>query len=581
MYLEIWDYTGEEQFSFLWEEFIKGSNLILIVTDSTLENVEKSKFFLEIVKSQFTQANIAVIGNKQDLDNALEPDHIKKILKLKTYPLIALDQEYQEKLIGTISNLLENNEEFIHQLKLLEEREVLMKDFEYLISEKNYKEAFQIIEKITTICTDLEDDVLRIEFYEKGQEINKIIQETKSFKETTTRDMPLREKLLKSLIENYMNEIESVSSVIITDREGVFIISESKTDNGRETTIGLSDKTEKSEKIGKSYIWVICPVCKQNKRISIPQYIIDNAKNVVTFSIPKKLVCEHHFQVFVDKNLAVRGYQMVDYEFDRHLDKIINEINATNIFFNVITTEEKKVAYCSKGPKSLLTTIASPSITDVELRAYSEHIAEKIELIMDGFENVDIEIPQVIKTIAKTKGGELPKGEFYTKIILVGAFKVGKTSLINRFVRNTFEEDYHPTIGVDLSEKVVKLNEDTRIQFIIWDIAGQKKSIASYRKKFYKGANFALIVIDRTHPNEVESIKSFYNAIKDHVTTDINFILVGNKSDLLDEIITSEEDIKKIADHYGFHSYILTSAKTGENVNDAFLNIAYTFLESV
>ncbi len=563
------------------EEFVKGSSLILIVTDSTLENVEKSKFFLEIVKHQSTQANIVVIGNKQDLDNALEPDQIKEILGLNSYPLIALDQEYRENLIGTISHLLENNEKFIYQLKLLEEREELIKDFEHLISEKNYKKAFQIIENITTICTDLEDEVLRIEYYEKGQEINRIIQETKSFKETTTRDIPLREKLLKSLIDNYMNEIESVSSVIITNREGVLIISESKMENGRKTTIGLPDKTEKSEKIEKSDIRVICPICKQNKRISIPQYIIEDAKNLVTFSIPKRLVCDHHFQVFVDKNLAVRGYQMVDYEFDRHLDKIINEINATDVFCNVISTEEKKVAYCSKGPKSLLTTIALPSITDVELRAFSEHIAGKVELIMDGFENIDIDIPQVIKTIAKTKGGELPKGKFYLKTILVGDFKVGKTSLINRFVRNTFKADYQSTIGVDLSEKLITLNEDTDIQFIIWDIAGQKKSIAPYRKKFYKGANFAFIVLDRTRPNNIESIRDLYNDIKDHATSEIIFVLIGNKSDLADEIITSEEDIKKVADHYGFHSYILTSAKTGENVNDAFVNIAYTFLESV
>ena len=563
------------------EEFVKGSSLILIVTDSTLENVEKSKFFLEIVKHQSTQANIVVIGNKQDLDNALEPDQIKEILGLNSYPLIALDQEYRENLIGTISHLLENNEKFIYQLKLLEEREELIKDFEHLISEKNYKKAFQIIENITTICTDLEDEVLRIEYYEKGQEINRIIQETKSFKETTTRDIPLREKLLKSLIDNYMNEIESVSSVIITNREGVLIISESKMENGRKTTIGLPDKTEKSEKIEKSDIRVICPICKQNKRISIPQYIIEDAKNLVTFSIPKRLVCDHHFQVFVDKNLAVRGYQMVDYEFDRHLDKIINEINATDVFCNVISTEEKKVAYCSKGPKSLLTTIALPSITDVELRAFSEHIAGKVELIMDGFENIDIDIPQVIKTIAKTKGGELPKGKFYLKTILVGDFKVGKTSLINRFVRNSFKADYQSTIGVDLSEKLITLNEDTDIQFIIWDIAGQKKSIAPYRKKFYKGANFAFIVLDRTRPNNIESIRDLYNDIKDHATSEIIFVLIGNKSDLADKIITSEEDIKKVADHYGFHSYILTSAKTGENVNDAFLNIAYTFLESV
>jgi Ras-related protein Rab-1A len=148
-------------------------------------------------------------------------------------------------------------------------------------------------------------------------------------------------------------------------------------------------------------------------------------------------------------------------------------------------------------------------------------------------------------------------------------------------VRNTFEANYQSTIGVDLTEKSLKLSQDTKFKFIIWDIAGQKKSIAPYRKKFYQGANFALIVIDRTRPNDIESIKNLYDDIKDHTTSNINFVLVGNKSDLVDEIKTSEEDIKKIADHYEFHSYILTSAKTGENVNDVFLYIAYTFLESV
>ncbi len=60
---------------------------------------------------------------------------------------------------------------------------------------------------------------------------------------------------------------------------------------------------------------IICPICKQNKSLSIPSSIIDEAKSLATLSIPKNLVCEHHFQAFIDKNFKVRGYQKVDFEF--------------------------------------------------------------------------------------------------------------------------------------------------------------------------------------------------------------------------------------------------------------------------
>jgi len=587
----IWDYTGEEQFSFLWEEFVKGSDVILLVTDSSMENVEKSKFFLDIIKHEYSHAVAAVISNKQDLENALEPEKIENILGLKIYRMVAIDQRNQTKMVQIITDLLNVSDEASHQLNLLIERKTLRSDLDQVLANKDHKKAAIIIKKITDICLELGDEALREEFYEMGQNIMKTIQQEIEYLEASTpkaiteppkfQKKLSKEELLKSLIKNYMEDIESITSVIVTDREGAIIFSESKKGTGSESTIGLPEIVGKSDQIEKSAIRVICPICKTNKKISIPKHVIDEAKNVVTFSIPKRLVCDHHFQVFVDKNIIVRGYQMVDYEFDGYLGKIINDITSEDHYCNVITTEQKKLAYCSRGPNSLLTTITLPSTSDVKLRVYSEHIAGKVELILEGHDNVDVDIPQVIKTIAKTKGGELPKGKFYLKTILVGDFKVGKTSLINRFVRNTFKADYQSTIGVDLSEKLVTLNEDTDIQFIIWDIAGQKKSIAPYRKKFYKGANFALIVLERTRPNNIESIRNLYNDIKDHATSEIIFVLIGNKSDLADEIITSEEDIKKIADHYGFHSYILTSAKTGENVNDAFLNIAYTFLESV
>jgi hypothetical protein len=57
-----------------------------------------------------------------------------------------------------------------------------------------------------------------------------------------------------------------------------------------------------------------CPVCKINKELKIPKSIINKARQLSTVSIPKGLVCSHHFQAFVDKNFAIRGYQKVDFE---------------------------------------------------------------------------------------------------------------------------------------------------------------------------------------------------------------------------------------------------------------------------
>ncbi len=67
---------------------------------------------------------------------------------------------------------------------------------------------------------------------------------------------------------------------------------------------------------------VICPICKEKKQINIPVDVINEAKQLTSISISKDIVCTHHFQVFVDKNFVVRGYQKVDY----HIDEALKEI---------------------------------------------------------------------------------------------------------------------------------------------------------------------------------------------------------------------------------------------------------------
>jgi len=266
---------------------------------------------------------------------------------------------------------------------------------------------------------------------------------------------------------------------------------------------------------------------------------------------------------------------------DNYIDRIKSEFGSEGNFFNITSTGEKKFAYCSQGPQSILTTITDQSTSDTELKVYSEHIAGKVELILDGNEDVSTEIPEIIKALAKTKAGALPKaGEYSNKIILTGDYQVGKTSLIRRFVENAFKRDYISTIGVQISKKTIHLTEENKMNFIIWDIGGQSFQMAPYRARFYNGANAALIVVDRTRPDHLKSVEKWYNDIKASIPKNIPIVIVGNKSDLSDDIVISKEEIRDMAKKFDFH-YILTSAKTGENVNDAFLYIAYRVIESL
>jgi len=264
---------------------------------------------------------------------------------------------------------------------------------------------------------------------------------------------------------------------------------------------------------------------------------------------------------------------------DSYIDRIKQEFGTESDFFNITSTGDKKFVYCSKGPNSIVTTITNLSTSDIELRVYSEHVASKVEMLIAGNENVSLEIPEIVRTLSKT-GGKLPLGEFSSKLIMTGDFQSGKTSLTRRFVENTFKESYISTIGVEIKKKTMVIVPGTSIQFIIWDIGGQRQEMMPYRKRFYTGANACFIVIDRTRPRTLENFESWYKEIKEVVKQDIPMIIIGNKSDLVNEIQVSEMDIKNLAEKYNFH-YILTSAKTGENVNDSFLYIAHKFLENV
>ncbi len=515
------DFTGQEDIGFLWNNFIKGSDVVMIITDSSLGNIEKSKFFLKKIEEETPLAYTCALGNKQDLKEILEPVTIEEILGLKVYPLIATNPDYRDTLFKIIVGTLDMFEETAPLLKLMYDKEILINKFEIALIEVNLEKADSIYEDIVNICSELGENPYELEIHKKYQEIKNRLKKSESQQELITsttsaieeqyipKRISLLEKLLKTLLQNYMKNIEGIISVIVSDRDGFVITSESSKETEDESLLGA---------------------------------------------------------------IAVT--------IDAYIERIKKEFGRESSFFNITTIHDNKFAYCSKGPKSILLTISNFSPSDTELRVYSEHVASKIELLLEGNKNVSLEIPEIVRILSKTKEGKIPTGKFSFKLIFTGDYAVGKTSLIQRYVVNLFKEDYHSTVGVDISQRDLELSENTKIRFIIWDIGGQLPKMGPYRKKFYEGAHFAFIVIDRTRLDSLKSIDKWYDEIKNFSKTDVQIVLIGNKSDLVDKLVISELDIKRVAEKYNFH-YIITSALTGENVNEGFLYIAYKFLESV
>ena len=152
------------------------------------------------------------------------------------------------------------------------------------------------------------------------------------------------------------------------------------------------------------------------------------------------------------------------------------------------------------------------------------------------------------------------------KVLLVGNFGVGKTSLIRRFVLNEFSEDYISTIGVRVSTKIVEINSE-KIKLLIWDVAGTKDD-EKVPKAYFLGASAAMYVFDLSREETYLNIKSQINSVKE--LSGLEYItVVGNKKDLLTS--TALEQIKK---NISIPIDLVTSAKDDENVEDAFIALA-------
>lgn len=164
--------------------------------------------------------------------------------------------------------------------------------------------------------------------------------------------------------------------------------------------------------------------------------------------------------------------------------------------------------------------------------------------------------------------------DYKVKLLLCGPAAVGKTSLIRRFVKSSFEADYKLTIGVDILTKDVTLSDTNEVATLsIWDVGGQKR-FEFIRTTFYKGASGALLVFDLTRPETyTEVTEKWYNEILRYCPN-IPTVLIGNKADLLEKLgrTTDPQYAEKWANNANT-KYIETSALEGQNVETAFYEI--------
>lgn len=163
------------------------------------------------------------------------------------------------------------------------------------------------------------------------------------------------------------------------------------------------------------------------------------------------------------------------------------------------------------------------------------------------------------------------KTQFNWKIVILGDGSVGKTSLVTWYTKRTFDNFYQPTLGAQFSVKEIDITSDTRVKLFLWDIAGQVK-FSAIRKMFYERAHAALFVYDVTQPTTFDSIDTWKDDLVDSLGEDFPAALIANKIDLdQGREISTEEGFEKATSLEV--PYYETSAKTGEGVDDAFLNL--------
>jgi Ras-related protein Rab-1A len=161
--------------------------------------------------------------------------------------------------------------------------------------------------------------------------------------------------------------------------------------------------------------------------------------------------------------------------------------------------------------------------------------------------------------------------DYFFKILLIGDSGVGKSCLLLRFADDSWTDTHISTIGVDFKIKTLNIDGKT-IKLQIWDTAGQER-FRTITSSYYRGAQGIILVYDCTDQESFNNVKQWMGEIDRYACENVNKLLVGNKTDLVNEKVVDTQTAKAFADSMGI-PFIETSAKNATNVEQCFVSMA-------
>ncbi|KAL1215784.1 Ras-related protein RABB1b [Cardamine amara subsp. amara] len=168
--------------------------------------------------------------------------------------------------------------------------------------------------------------------------------------------------------------------------------------------------------------------------------------------------------------------------------------------------------------------------------------------------------------------------DYMCKFIIIGDTGVGKTCLLLQFTNKRFQPVHDLTIGSEFGYRTVTVDAHP-IKFQIWDTAGQE-TFRSITRSYYRGAAGVLLVYDITRRGTFNHVASWLEDVQQHVSRNMSIILIGNKCDLDDKRAISKEEGQQFAQEHGL-LFLEVSAKTAENVEEAFIKTAANILQKI
>ena len=231
----------------------------------------------------------------------------------------------------------------------------------------------------------------------------------------------------------------------------------------------------------------------------------------------------------------------------------------------------------TKLNESLLNAVATyqeqnEELNNIENNNNEQNNENKIETTENNITN---EIKTEENNITITSKVEKERIKEY-KIVLLGDFDVGKTSILYRYMHNKFKKDIQmESQNPEHFQKVIQIEENLKIKLDIWDTAGMEKSGKIF-KQYYKDIYGALIIFDLTKKESFNNAKNWLEELKENSPKDVVFCFLGNKSDLVNDREIPYEEIKEYTND---NLYYEVSAKTGNNISLAFESLAYNIQE--